>query len=103
MTDGVVPQHFALKFGCAGEVFVQQASGGLGQPRIPHLRLSLRYSANFQGLVLEVVHGPLGQVFYKKVAASRSHDHGQVIASKLFGGTMLAVVGPQQGPQLALI
>lgn len=31
-----------------------------------------------------VVHGPLGQVFYKKV-----------IATKLFGGTMLAVVGPQ--------
>ncbi|CAK8992739.1 unnamed protein product [Durusdinium trenchii] len=31
-----------------------------------------------------VVHGPIGQVFYKKV-----------IATKLFGGTMLAVVGPQ--------
>ncbi|CAE7187686.1 unnamed protein product, partial [Symbiodinium pilosum] len=31
-----------------------------------------------------VVHGPLGQVFYKKV-----------IATKLFGGTMLTIVGPQ--------
>ncbi|CAE7878937.1 unnamed protein product [Symbiodinium necroappetens] len=31
-----------------------------------------------------VVHGPLGQVFYKKV-----------IATKLFGGTMMALVGPQ--------
>jgi len=31
-----------------------------------------------------VVHGPLGQLFYKKV-----------IATKLFGGTMLAVFGPQ--------
>ncbi|CAJ1403670.1 unnamed protein product [Effrenium voratum] len=31
-----------------------------------------------------VVHGPLGQIFYKKV-----------IATKLFGGTMMSLFGPQ--------
>mmetsp|Transcript_32395 Transcript_32395/g.72786 ORF Transcript_32395/g.72786 Transcript_32395/m.72786 type:complete len:110 (-) Transcript_32395:239-568(-) len=31
-----------------------------------------------------VVHGPLGQLFYKKI-----------VATKIFGGTMLALVGPQ--------